>query len=146
MSTLPAFNYNPALGIIQGFSDDGPTKVKLCVGDAADHLFVIYLRGVSSSWKQPIGCITLKNGPNTDFLRDIVMQALSAAHAQGKWELPVKFWGYMYSSYSSLPPGGSHGPRLRNSGLKKKVECCCPHGLTFIQIAFDFCVRFLCTF
>ena len=86
MSTMPSFNYHAPLDIIQGFSDDRTTKAKLSVHDAADHLFVLYLRGVSSSWKQPIGCIALKNSPNTDALHDIVFEALSAAHTQGNFE------------------------------------------------------------
>lgn len=85
MSTQPSFRYNPTADVIEGFADCGMQSSRPSLTEPADHLFVVYLRGLSSSWKQPIGFMNTKNSPSVNVLRSVVNEVISRAYEHGKF-------------------------------------------------------------
>ena len=82
MSTLPFFRYNIGADAIEGFS--GTSAAEFSLRKAADHLFVIYLRGAISKWKQPVGYLMKQNSPSTTELKEIINEVITSAFANGK--------------------------------------------------------------
>ena len=82
---MPSFRYNPSIDAIEGFSISGASQSQPSIKNPADHLFVIYLRGATSAWKQPIGCSTLKNSPSPAELKYILNDVICRAHENGKF-------------------------------------------------------------
>ena len=82
MSTEPLFRYNPLTDTIEGFPYTPGDRPSL---EEPSYIYILYIRGISLSWKQPVGHLNTRASPSAYLLRAIIMEtAISQAHANGK--------------------------------------------------------------
>lgn len=81
MSIRPSLRFNPASDRIVGFEDCG-SEAGGRTPQIADELIVVWLRGVCSKWKQPIGYYCVNHSPGAKRFQQILTEAAAAVQRQ----------------------------------------------------------------
>ena len=76
MSIQPSLRYDRRNDEIVGFEDLGEFHSLKGMKEVANLLFVLMIRSIGNSWRQPIGYCLLKNGTSAENIMHVLLQVL----------------------------------------------------------------------